>query len=180
MESVRHRAPTRSFPLSPHTPENRRVRVTIVDDTDDTSEVLTLVLSSTGEYDVRAYTDPVEALGDIVEFKDVPDILLLDNRMPQLTGVEFLTALKDAGRSIPTVLSTAGKIETPCLELVRLGVEALLPKPFELEDLTKTLKRVSDGLRGDLEESDERIFSVDLLRPGAHELEHRRAKVVNN
>lgn len=68
------------------------------------------------------------------------DVLLLDHRMPGLTGVEVYERLKHEGIKIPTVLVTAANdIE----QLARCaGILHYLSKPFEFDQLQAVLQRV--------------------------------------
>ncbi|WP_438015623.1 response regulator [Sorangium sp. So ce315] len=64
-----------------------------------------------------------------------PDIVVSDVRMPGKTGLELLAGLRRDDRSTPVVLITAfGDPETHA-EAYRLGADAVLDKPLDLDDL---------------------------------------------
>lgn len=64
-----------------------------------------------------------------------PDIVVSDVRMPGKTGLELLAGLRRDDSSMPVVLITAfGDPETHA-EAYRLGADAVLDKPLDLDDL---------------------------------------------
>lgn len=70
------------------------------------------------------------------------DLILLDLRMPDMNGIEFLTELpRHRSGHIPVVLTTAEPPESPMVEQARmLGTAAVVHKPWrpnELRDLVK-------------------------------------------
>jgi CheY-like chemotaxis protein len=122
-------------------------KVALVEDTADTLEIIEEVLLRTGGYSVRSYLDPEKAVADLLAGSYCPDVLLLDHRMPGMLGTDVLLALHKNGRRFPTILMSAGPVTTvPALQLVTLGVEALLPKPFELVKLTAALSDVTRAI----------------------------------
>jgi len=76
---------------------------------------------------------------------DPPDILLLDVRMPTLSGVEVLRVLKTEGRTIPTVLLTASLDDGHLLEAMRLGVGGIVLKEMAHARLLECLRTVAAG-----------------------------------
>jgi DNA-binding response OmpR family regulator len=78
------------------------------------------------------------------------DILITDNNMPKLTGIELVKKLRSARMALPVILAT-GKL--PAKELSQdpsLQLAAILPKPFSFEELLETVKdvlRVSADVR---------------------------------
>jgi len=76
---------------------------------------------------------------------DPPDILLLDVRMPTLSGVEVLRVLKAEGRTIPTVLLTASLDDGHLLEAMRLGVGGIVLKEMAHARLLECLRTVAAG-----------------------------------
>ncbi len=72
------------------------------------------------------------------------DLILLDLRMPDMNGVEFLSELpRHSGAGIPVVLTTAEPPGSPMLQQARaLGTAAVVHKPWrpnELRDLVRTV-----------------------------------------
>ena len=67
------------------------------------------------------------------------DLLITDNNMPNLTGVELIKKLNDARMSVRVILAS-GLEYTEQVQELRLA--ATLPKPFTLDELLGTVKKV--------------------------------------
>lgn len=70
------------------------------------------------------------------------DLLLTDNDMPQLTGVELIRKLRLAGITVPVILTSATFAELSPSEFRRVECEAMLAKPFEFEQLRRVVHEV--------------------------------------
>ena len=68
---------------------------------------------------------------------NVPSCLILDVRLPGLSGVELHSRLQAGGRSIPTILITA---HAGSLADLKPEVLAVFPKPFHPEVLLETVR----------------------------------------
>ena len=91
------------------------------------------------ETTVIAYTDPVKGLEDAIA--DPPELVLLDMRMPGMSGEEVFARLHQAHPALPIVFLTAfGSVESAVLA-IRNGAFDYLQKPFRREDLLLVVKR---------------------------------------
>lgn len=116
----------------------RPCSVLIADDDADIREALADSLADEGWRVVQA-RDGQEALDMMMDAAF--DAVLLDNRMPKLTGSEAYAQLLARGRRAPVIMITAA---TEAETLARsLGIEHFLAKPFAFDDLLGTLKRVA-------------------------------------
>ena len=97
--------------------------------------------------------------------KERPDLILLDLRLPQMSGVELLRTLKEKNCDAPVVVMTAAGSEELAIQALRLGVQDYVKKPFTapklLDVITRSLEE--DRLRNenahfleDLQESRDR------------------------
>lgn len=76
------------------------------------------------------------------------DVLLLDQQMPGLTGVEVVEAIREAGvaSSTPVFLCTAKCHELDLEDMrQRLGVVDVLQKPFSPKELIATLRAATEN-----------------------------------
>ncbi|BAY61513.1 two-component response regulator [Calothrix brevissima NIES-22] len=110
-------------------------KVLIADDDDDSRKMLAFLLEDEG-WEVKEARDGKEALATIIN--DCPDLLILDNRMPELTGAEVYQQLQAQGINLAVVLATAyGHIE----ELASsLGIVYFVNKPYDLTELLTTIE----------------------------------------
>jgi CheY-like chemotaxis protein len=109
-------------------------RVLVVDDDRDNRELLVELLASEG-YLVSSASDGKIALAEARATR--PDVILLDLMMPVMNGWEFRDAqLRDPDLArVPVVVVSAFE-DT-------LDVEAILRKPYLLEDVLDTVQRLA-------------------------------------
>jgi len=108
--------------------------VAIIDDDGDVRDVLDALLESVG-HTVRTYTSGQQLLDD----PDLGDVacMIVDQKMPAMTGLDLLRELEARGQTIPSVLIT-GLPETATMNEARaLGAIDVLPKPIETEKLLR-------------------------------------------
>jgi signal transduction histidine kinase/DNA-binding response OmpR family regulator len=127
---------------------NRRGTVLIAEDTPDTAELLTELLTKNG-YQALHAGNGYETLA--MARRDQPDLILLDLRMPGMNGYEALTRLKKdpQTRKIPILVMSAHAAD-PVQERLRLqamGAAQFLSKPFSLEDLLTEIERMASSER---------------------------------
>ena len=105
--------------------------ILVVDDDPDLLELVGEVLVDRG-YRISLARNGEEALERIED--EVPDLVLLDMRMPVMDGWTFARHLRDRhGRSIPVVVMTAA--EDSKLRADEIGADSDLGKPFDLQQL---------------------------------------------
>ena len=118
-------------------------RILSVEDDPDLQFLLSVALREQGFEVLDAMTGPegYEKAGALL-----PDLILLDMMLPQLTGPEVLRALKDdpKTRAIPVIVMTAyaGDPDFFESELLALGAVAYLRKPVHFDELIPLMKRV--------------------------------------
>ncbi|MDZ7957701.1 MAG: response regulator [Aulosira sp. DedQUE10] len=110
-------------------------KLVIADDDTDSRVMLAFVLEQEG-WEVREARDGREALEQVLT--EQPDLLILDNRMPELTGAEVYQHLHASGIQLPVVLVTAyNQVE----ELASsLGISYFINKPYDITKLLKTIE----------------------------------------
>ncbi len=76
--------------------------------------------------------------------KEVPDLVLLDVRMPRMTGYEACQALKaqEATRQIPVVFLSARGQESEIKQGLELGAEEYILKPFAPDELYRRVEGI--------------------------------------
>jgi CheY-like chemotaxis protein len=116
-------------------------RVLAIDDDPDFRDGLADVLDDLG-YPVTSAASGREAL-DVLRTEPLPDVILLDLRMPDMDGRTFREAqrLDSALSGIPcVVVSGSGEVEE---EARSLGAAAVLAKPFRIQTLIDSIERVT-------------------------------------
>jgi CheY-like chemotaxis protein len=114
-------------------------RVLFADDEADIRTILSLSLGTVGGYAIRSCTSGYEVLREVHGF--APDLILLDVRMPNLSGPETLIALGKNRMSarIPVVFMTAQSTLVELEQCLIPGLTGLIVKPFNAMTLAKDL-----------------------------------------
>lgn len=87
---------------------------------------------------IETFTNPFDALTRCCECDF--DIAISDFRMPQMTGVEFLQALKDvAPATVRMILSASTEFGTVTAAINEAQVFRYIPKPWQVEDLRENI-----------------------------------------
>ncbi|AWM38289.1 Response regulator protein TmoT [Gemmata obscuriglobus] len=108
----------------------------------DDDEAVGRALASAGKLlgsPVRTFTSAQSFL-DVYE-RDQPGCLVLDIKMPGMTGLELQRALADANLNIPVVMISGHADVRIAVEAMTLGALTLLEKPFRLEELLTHVRR---------------------------------------
>jgi len=87
-------------------------------------------------YDVRQAYNGEEALDEVDE---TVDVVLLDRRMPDLSGDEVLTAIRERGLDCRVAMVTA---VDPDFDILELGFDDYLVKPVSRDDLNEVVERL--------------------------------------
>jgi NADH-quinone oxidoreductase subunit E len=121
--------------------DSARVDVVVIDDEDSIREGCRQALES-GGYHALVATDGVEGL-DLVKHAK-PRVVVLDLRMPGISGIEVLEKLPGIDpRMVPIIITGYGTIES-AVETMELGAFDFLTKPFDMDQLLGVVGR---GLR---------------------------------
>ncbi|QSS97590.1 response regulator [Psychroflexus sp. ALD_RP9] len=113
--------------------------ILIVEDNIDMQNYLKLVLK---DFKVVLASNGLEGI-KLVE-KHKPKAIITDYMMPVMNGLELVKELKSQSLKTPVIVLTASNSETDKLNMLRVGIDAYLTKPFNEEELllglTKAIK----------------------------------------
>lgn len=111
-----------------------RPSVLVVDDERELADLYAAWLQD--DYISRSVYSGEEALAEI---HDSLDVVLLDRRMPHVSGDEVLVAIRDRGVDCRVAMVTAA---TPDFDILDLGFDDYLTKPVGREELHRTVERL--------------------------------------
>ncbi len=74
-----------------------------------------------------------------------PDVVLLDMRMPQMSGIELLRRLRELGLQMPIVMLTTSRDESDVIDSLQSGAQGYLLKDMEPEELIAALQQIVQG-----------------------------------
>jgi len=150
----------------------REQRVFIVDDDEAVCDSLAMLLRSVG-LPVATFDSAHGFLDQLSE--DHCGCLVLDIRMPGMSGMELLQRLRDQGSDLPVIFITGHGDVPMAVEAMKLGALDFLQKPFRDQEL---LDRIQQALAWDSAQREERA-ARELLRQRLHELTARERQVLD-
>lgn len=115
-----------------------------VDDEIESLQSHILFLKNKG-YEVNAMTNGLDAI-DFVKENPV-DVVLLDETMPGISGLETLAKIKEANQQIPVVLITKNETENLMDEAIGRQITDYLIKPVNPNQVLLSLKKILDNKR---------------------------------
>jgi len=120
----------------------RLAPILVVDDESEMRTALSHALNR-GGFSVESAASGTEAL--IKLKKDPFSMVITDIKMPEMSGIEVLGAVKKISPQIPVIMITAyGSIHN-AVEAMQAGAADYLLKPFSFETLETTVKKVLEG-----------------------------------
>ena len=120
------------------------IRVMLVDDQNLVRKgVRSLLELSTDIEIVAEAADGAEAIRMLPEIN--PDVMLLDMRMPGMSGIEMLQTLAKNNAVPPTIILTTFDDDESVLAGIKAGARGYLLKDVSLEDLVGAVKTVAEG-----------------------------------
>ena len=121
--------------------ETMEKTILVVDDQDDIRTFVCKALESRG-YKTLAACDGEE--GWAMVQKEKPDLLILDVKMPKMTGIEVLANVRaaEALREIPVIMLTGETGDEDVLAGLTGGADHYLTKPITLPILLSTIRMV--------------------------------------
>ena len=113
-------------------------RILLIDNEEGLCRMMEQILLDSG-YLARACTSPRIAVD---EFRPGAwDLVITDIKMPGMTGIEVLQAIKERQKDIPVIMITAYATVETSIQALRRGAYDMLTKPFEPEELLYELVR---------------------------------------
>jgi signal transduction histidine kinase/DNA-binding response OmpR family regulator len=131
-------------PEAPGAPRESRIlrRVMVVDDNTTNRQILEHQCASAG-LAVTSAADGPSALQALKSARGLPDLVILDDRMPGMGGLDVLRAIRtDTNRdlaAVRVVVLSAGEDQPPPAEASRLAIDAWLRKPVRRADLLRCI-----------------------------------------
>src|SRR5437762_5875710 len=113
----------------------------VADDDASIRSLLEQLLSEEGFTVLEASTG-TEVVDKVKESS--PDLVIMDVRMPELDGIEALSRLKASNPKTAVLIMTAFGSSNAAIRAMELGAFDYITKPFELEKISHTVKRVLD------------------------------------
>jgi two-component system NtrC family response regulator/two-component system response regulator AtoC len=120
------------------------IRVLVADDEKNLRELLVRELLRKG-HAVSGVADGRAALEHLKD--EVPDVLLLDMKMPHVEGIEVLRELQDFSEAPQVIVMTGFQEVSTAVEAMKLGAYDYLTKPARIEELDILIRKAAEKAR---------------------------------
>ncbi len=126
------------------TPSPPLPTILIIDDESAILDALRILLKNEG-FEVTTAQGGKAGLEQLKQ--GAPDIVLTDVRMPQITGIDILSAVRQQDPETPVILMTAQASLQTAIQAVNEGAFYYIQKPFSNDDLLAILRRAAEHRR---------------------------------
>lgn len=114
-------------------------RVLVIDDSPDVREFLVEYILKPKGFEVLTASDGLMGL-ELAIAKE-PDLMITDQQMPGLTGIELLQKLRERSINIPAILVTGEGSEDTAVKGFRLGIRDYVIKPIDADELSESIDK---------------------------------------
>jgi CheY-like chemotaxis protein len=117
----------------------------LVDDDEEMIAAISLMLKLLN-YTVRSFLS-APAAAEVLLSGEIPDLILLDVNMPEVTGADFLEFVRRRPEfaQLPILMLSSEYADAQVNSLLNLGANAYLTKPVSIEELEKALTSLQDA-----------------------------------
>lgn len=124
------------------------IRVMLVEDNPQYREVIAIALSEEPNIELVAQFGAVEvALHSLREssFSENVDIMLLDVRLPGMSGVDAIALIKEVAPKLKVIMLTQSDMEADVIRAIQSGAEGYLLKSVSIKEITQGIQTVVEG-----------------------------------
>lgn len=115
-------------------------KIMVVDDEPDNIELMNIILSKHG-FEPILFTNPVKAF-DVLKGGLWPDLLILDMRMPEMSGIDFCTELRKDSKFDNLKIAFFTASSDLDIELLhKHKVLGFIYKPFSINELVEQINK---------------------------------------
>ena len=118
---------------------SKKYNLLIVDDEESLRALLESELAETEEFTVDTASDGGQAINQIQG--KVYDVVLLDIRMPRVSGIEVLKFLHEYSPTTQVIILTNYADVKTAIQTIKLGAYDFLAKPYDIDELFNTIHR---------------------------------------
>jgi DNA-binding NtrC family response regulator len=109
--------------------------ILLIDDDPEFGEELHNQVHEQLKHEVLCRDNAEEGLCYLSENTNAVDLVLLDNLMPRMSGLEFLTGMKERGLRIPVILMTSAYNDGTVIDAIKGGAFKYVTKPTNYNDI---------------------------------------------
>lgn len=114
------------------------MRIIVIDDNKHHANITAKIVKNTCGDEPEVYTDPFLALRD--SMAQHPDLIVTDMMMPKMDGISLLREMRKEDIFAPAII-VSGHLKRVSEKLLPSNhIAAIIPKPFQIEELSKAVK----------------------------------------
>ena len=122
----------------------KKIKIILVDDHQVVIDGMKAGFLLYQDIEVIAEANSGEELFDILNEK-LPDIVILDISMPEISGIEVCEKIKQKYPAIKIIFFTGSETEDALFKTLKAGADGFLPKDTEREELVQAIYKVNTG-----------------------------------
>ena len=146
-----------------------QARILIIDDDETIRKSIASVLKNKG-YLVDSAESGQAAIGK--SETEIYDLALIDIRLPDMDGVQLLTAMKETTPEMVKIIITGYPSLQNAMEAVNRGADGYIVKPVKMDELLKTVEEHLKKQREARKYTEQKV--ADFIETRAKELEGRK------
>ncbi|MBM3824331.1 MAG: response regulator transcription factor [Verrucomicrobia bacterium] len=141
------------------------IQIALVDDDASVAEALALGFSSLSGFHLAVhFSSGPEALAGLRDPAELPDVVLMDIRMPGMNGIECTRIIRGMHPTLPIIMLTGSSEGSTILEAFLNGASGYLLKPVQTSDCAAAIQKVLAGSECASPEATEQL--IHCLRTG--------------
>ena len=121
------------------------INVALVDDQQLVRQGIAGLLSLSDDINIIWQSDNGEHAQQMLANEELPDVLLLDIRMPKVNGIELVKILRGQGSPLPILMLTTFDDSELFMQSLQAGANGFLLKDVSLDKLVNAVKTLADG-----------------------------------
>ena len=119
---------------------NTRQAKTTILVVEDEAKMRRLLELQLGEEGFVVHSAPDAETGLQLLVREKPDLVVTDLRLPGMSGLEFLQAVKRVNAALPVIMMTAHGTVEAAVEAMKVGASDFVTKPFSLAELVLVIR----------------------------------------
>ncbi len=131
-------------PSTAFTPRQEPIRVLVVDDQELFRRGLVMLLTVEDDIEVVGEASDGDEATELAA-ATVPDVVLLDVRMPRRSGIEACAAIKEVAPTANIIMLTMSDEEADLYEAIKSGASGYLLKDASIDQVAQAVRLIADG-----------------------------------
>ena len=129
--------------------QKEQVKIIVVDDSDFSRKGMVDILTSEGFAVIGEANSAEFAMQIIASSKDC-DMVIIDVVMPEISGIELAGQINEKFEDVSIMMVSSLDMESVIIESISKGAIDFLRKPFEKEDLIKSVNKIASNIQSNL------------------------------